>query len=128
MNITPVCTTNQNSFQGRLIMIKPNKWPDTLLYTMERNQDLFKKLTDGYDVVVRLSKRTSHSEDLNHYRGQKLYKIKISLVKEGSKIAKFLDSLHLLPRRGMTYSYHSEAGAKHSITPERIKDLEKYFI
>ncbi len=104
-----VLTINQNTnFQGKAIA-KGKKWTPELKQAFE-NCEYLKNFMDGYNIVGRISTRKASGKNIAHEKGQTLYRIKMSLVKESSKLAEFLDRLHLLKRVKLTQSYHSEQG------------------
>lgn len=108
MQILPI-STNQPSFNGN-ITLKGN-WPERLENSF-LNNELIKDMFSKYDVVARLSTKKAPVSNLHHHKGQKLYKIRFSFLKENSKFDKILDSLHLKTRHPMTCNYHSEMGTE----------------
>ena len=97
----------QNTFKGKFHFTGRN-WTKQLQDHLIKNQELFKDLTENRDVFVRVSRRTSFKNNIYQSKGDKLYKVKFSSVKEGSKLGVLLDKLHLNRRVSLTNNYYTE--------------------
>lgn len=112
MNITPInCngSTNKPAFAGRLIA-KGLGWTPGLKHAFNNYEEL-KGLANEYDVVGRISRKKARQFwDCNHFNGQPIFKLNISLRKENSLKDKIKDFFGKLPRYSLTTNYHSEHG------------------
>ena len=118
MNITPI-NKNTPSFNGKMIK-KGFGWTYSLNNACNNFTEL-KNLTANQDIVVRItSKRVYDMKDNNHFPGQKVYKLKLSFLKENSKLDKLKDFLGFVPRYNLTKNYHSEHGLIKRFTKEYV--------
>lgn len=113
----------QTSFQGNLIIKNSLKNETIKKHLLNLDSVSLKNMLKGHDVIVRSKTRYSKYADLRHFKGQELYKIVFSQVKEGSKIDKLLDILHFKPRKTLTYHYHSEDGILNRLNEERMQHI-----
>ena len=117
---------NTPTFNGKILT--KGKWPVELKQAFEENQGLFSEFADqGYDVVARLSKSRASKNSFNFTKGDLLYKIKLSFLKENSIISKILDFLHLLPRLGFTKHFHSLFGNRRCLDTEHLDRFRDKF-
>ncbi len=108
MYIQPISTNKAPKFNGKLI-IKGDDLPNSVKsYLM--NSEAIKNLTVNNDVVVHSSSRYAVSDDVWHELGEKLFKLKISILKEGSLFDQVKDFFHLIPRKELSKHYHSIDG------------------
>lgn len=122
MNITPINVTDP-SFNGKMIK-RGFGWTYSLNGAYNRASE-FKTLADSHDVVARISSKTvNNNQDYNHFKGQKVYKLKLSFLKENSKLDKIKDFFGLLPRYSLTQDYHSEHGLINRFTEEYVSRLK----
>ena len=114
MNVSPINNNNTN-FQGNIIISKSAKhYPRFVDKLM--SLDSFKKLAEDRDVVVRVDRKLA--EDEIHFWHEPVFKIKISILDEGSKFDRFMDKIGQIARQNITQNYHAEKD-----TLERIDDI-----
>ena len=113
MYIVPI-DSQTTSFNGNLIT--KGKWPKELQKTVSEAK-AFQNLAEGdYDIFVSLSKKTATSNDINHTRGDKLYKLKISAKKsKPTFLDKIKNIIGLNPRCTVNKNYHSVYGLERII-------------
>lgn len=121
MNIAPI-NSLAPSFNGKMIK-RGFGWTYSLNNAYNKYKEL-KALSGTCDVVARISsKKVSDPGDYNHFQGQKVYKLKLSFLKENSALDKIKDFLGLIPRYSLTENYHSEHGLMNRFTQEYVDKL-----
>lgn len=126
MNIAPINSTSASgnlNFSGKLIR-KGFGWTPSLEGAFFNYNEL-KELTKGYDVVGRVSAKKVHDFwDSNHYMGQPVYKLNITLRKENSIKDKIKDFFGLLPKFSLTQNYHAEQSLIYHMDEEYFEKLK----
>ncbi len=127
MNISPInnnADLNIPVFSGRMIK-KGFGWTNNLSQAYSRFTEL-NNFAQNRDIVARISTKKVHSKyDSNHYRGQTIYKLKLSFLKEHSLKEKVKDLLGLIPRHSLTRNYHSEYELINRFNKEYADKLSK---
>ena len=125
MNINPINYTSNSqpqTFQGRLIR-KGFGWTPFLRATFDSSPEL-KKLSNGYDIVGRMSKKKMLLlSDDNIRCNINTYKLKLSFIKENSILGRIKDFLGLNKRYSLTHNYHSETDLADSFDKAHIENI-----
>lgn len=75
MNILPVNNNSQTNFNGRIIT--KGKWPGKLKEAFVENKEVKKLASGDHDIVGTLSRKKAGMYDINHYQGEKIYRLRL---------------------------------------------------
>ena len=108
MYIQPISTNKAPKFNGKLI-IKGDDLPNSVKSYL-KDSETIRNLTAKNDVIVHSLSKYADIGDVWHEVGEKLFKLKISILKEGSLFDQVKDFFHLIPRKELSKHYHSIDG------------------
>ena len=114
-------------------MIRKGQWhylPLTSFYKVKESPGKsLKELLEGHDLIFRMiPKPVKNSNHPYHYKGQTVYKVSVSRVKENSLLGKILDSLHITPRLMLDEDFHSPIGMSKCFNEGYFTSLRNEFL
>lgn len=123
MNIQSVNNKGNASFGGRIIT--KGQWTNGLSEYFKNNQEVQKLASGDYNIIAKMSKKISGTNDRNHAAGLPIYKLTLKAIPEKSSLwEKFKLLFGLSPKIKVTRHHHMEPSMKH-LMDERI-NADKY--
>lgn len=117
----------QTSFGGQVIAKGAICNPQALTNLCSENTEKLLEMLNGHNLIVRQSSKTIRKNTENFFKGDKVYKLIVSRVKENSILSSIADALHLIPRYSITQHYHRKPYLPQCIDHSHIANLAKKF-
>lgn len=108
MNITPMNYTN-TSFGGKILTTGLG-WNKRMTEAFKKSPMINELAKGEHDIIGHIHSKKAGHRDMNHYKGEKVYRLDLKLGNSASSIVNIIKSyLDLLPKTKFNKFFHREA-------------------